>query len=1253
MKYKIFFLYICVLLNSIGFGIDATIWEPGYETFYRSSYNTTDTPIQTGTARRSSPILGSGLYKIPAALAETAFYNVGRKLPILDFGDGARYIFVRGVNDFYNNRNYVWAAKPDGLTIKGTPGSIPIGSRLNDWIENDGIDAIMQADGTLVKIIRDHQDINFQLLVGGSSALKCGPMWKRQEGRRSSSFDVELPLDSLVPEKDGPKTVILKFAIYNTVAVTKTFSITVNGEAAKITGTHTNGDGEKVITAEIPISYFLDNDNSLINPTTLSFSTAQSGSVYDFSEVYIHCQSTTEGYLLIDNPMTLEYDQNSVDQFVEERILIKVEPGFSGELKVKNANYAVDMTKMGYEQVLQISQDGAIHVEDSTEIRYFYFSKIVKDLTFSDEKVLREIDLSSYDYLAIAQENPNYFTRYDKDRPENDTVDAWDKRQDTVNDWMKNIYDSNLYNTCLTAVGSNEKTMSQVLTEEGHLPLIVKLENIVDVYGGGLVSPEPISSLMNQTTSYSINNLCLVGASSIDTRKHSQSGNSRPYYPQFLGIPGSLYFATQTGYIYTEDLYSRHGEVAVGRLLVYSDADLKAWIKKRIDFEPGDLINLVSGRDKGVDFGKEQEKNLGILPATLLRIGEDNLTRISDPEVMSSANLNDKWRLAIAVEEFSNPQDLNSKKVRDSTLSLYQGHGAIYSLSQGLAMNSPRLFQVGQELPLASNFMFMTCNSGIYFLNSYSSYKYSCLSTVLFNGITVTETSINDIGNNPDATKGAVNIIASVGLAGASWESKYSREVLTALRDNPDLTWGEAFNLKYSLTQGDTSRTYHFFGDPAMRVMKRNPRRVEVSQGQLFKDEMEVTHLDDRLKNLNVDYARVENSGIVNWMGSLQPLNEEFSGRVPLVGPINLSTIPNVTEFTEFKVRVTSTLDLGDAGTLPVFWAMSNKFKIDREAPRAGTFTYPMASENILDYNIDCKVQGVIDTLSPISYRFFLTSSTDSSKYAELETADPHCQFTIDNVPWLEQFQGTLMVECFAADIFGNGLNADGKAGQPVAAPRYFYYHKNDVDNKFDLTDSDNDGLPDAWEKYHFGDLKSFMGSDLNSEFGLTYREVYLSGKLPMNFTLKLKAGWNLISVPARLSDVPVERSRGEMRSTLDELKRRINTAFYFDAEHQQYKPLDLDSNISSSQGFWAFSSVDQAPFTFSGAKPHTNQTDYLSGWNLFGSNSHRLAPSSVDFSSVFEWDFGDYLELPSNSLIFPMKGYWIKNSTATTRSSN
>jgi len=1237
----------------MGFSIEATVWEPGSETFSRDSYHTTDAPIQTGKARRSSPILSSGLYRLPTDLEETEFYNVGRKLPVLNFGDGERYVFVRGINDFYNNRNYIWAAKPDGLTIAGTPGSIPIGSRLNDWIENDGIDAIMQAGGTLVKILRDHRDINVQTLIGSHSSMKEGPMWKTNGGRWSDNFQVKIPVDGLVPQIGENSIVKLKFAIYNTVD-NKTFSISVNGHADKIVGEHVDKDGEKIISADIPIAYFFDENSTLINPVVFNFETSATASVYDFAELYFDCEKSTDGYLLVDNPATLEYDDSNVDQFIEERLLIKVEPGFSGQLKVKSAIFAVDMTEMGNEKVIPIS-DGSITLESSPIVRYLYFTKAVKNITFSPEKELNEINLLDFDYLAIAQADPNYFTQYDKNRPaEAKNGGPWDCRDDTVTGCMQNIYNSNLYSTWETATGSNGKTMNQVLVEDGFLPKIVKLEDIVDVYGGGLVSPQPIISLMKQDSSESIKSLCLVGSSSLDTRKQSQSGRAYPFYPQFLGIPANLIFGPQIGYVYTDDFYSNNDRVAVGRLLVYSDSELAAWIQKRIDFKPGDLVNLVSGENVGFDFGREQERKLGILPATLLRVGEPVS---EDPSFMIPANLNTNWRLAIATSELSDPENPESEKVNNATLSIYQGHGGMYYLSSGSSVDE-KVFEVGQEVPQVSNFMFMTCNSGLYFLNSFNVGRLVNLSYMFFNGRQYNGSS-NDIGNNPNAEKGAVNIIASVGLASASWENSYTRLILLALRDNPDLTWGEAFNLKYNLSQGDTSRTYHLFGDPAMRVMKQNPRRIAISQDKLFKDELGVSSIDERLTNLNVDYAKVNSDGTFSWMGSLQPLNEDLRSRAPLVGPIDLSTIPNVTSDTRFKVRVTSDLDLGDAGNLPIFWAMSELFKIDRVAPNGtgGKFESPMYMENVVNYTIDCKVEDVVDDLSPItSYRFILETPYSNEIYAEIETSEPNTQFTIDLVSGLEQYQGLLKVDCYAADIWGNGLNSDGKAGKLVAT-QYFNYHVNDRDTNFDLTDSDNDGLPDAWEIYHFGDLTSVSGSDIYQGSNVTYRETYYSGKLPMSFTLKIKEGWNLISIPTRVSDVPVERAGGEFRSTLDEIRARIDSAYYYDSETQQYKPLDLSSNIQSSQGFWAFAFEDQKPLTFSGVSKLENQTDYQPGWNLFGSNSIQKVPNSTDLGPVFDWtyipDESGYIQLPSGSDIFPLKGYWIKNSSTTVQSSN
>ena len=696
-------------------------------------------------------------------------------------------------------------------------------------------------------------------------------------------------------------------------------------------------------------------------------------------------------------------------------------------------------------------------LESTTEDRILFFSVKADVITFDSEKILENIDLSLNDYVAIAQEDENYFN--------------------------SSLFGQGVYSSW-EASGMNAR-----LVEQGFSPSVVKLEDIVDVYGGGLISSQAIVKFLNANEQKNIDHVCLVGSSSVDPK-----GLEGGKYPSFLGIPAALYYGSQVGYIYTDDCYARNsvGDVtrAVGRLLVYTAKELEAWISKRLSFKPGDFINLVSGEDDELtSFASDQREKLGLVPASLILCGEDL------PQVKPS-NLDYVWHQSISENK--------------TNLSFYQGHGAMGYLS---SVNDKVLsVEPRTAVTSLSCFVLATCDAGRYFMhNQVADYSTGGLtvgarinlSYILQNGKKYVA-GLDSVAL-PSSSYGAVNLIASTGLAAEHWENRFTQVMLEALRDNSELTWGELLNQKYKLLQGDSSVSFHLFGDPGLGVFKSNPRRLTFS--------------------------------------------DEYFNTSSL--PLNLTGGSVGIRYNNYSLSSGSLIKTGSLG------------QVYRDTT--------MISLN-------------------------LGSGFEQEAYGQLD-------FSVGN------YQLPVIL----------GVSKRFKSSGGVGF----------------FVDSDNDGLDDNWERATFGSLTFSAGNQDSNASGLSDKEDFFKGLDAYSFNLKLKAGWNLISLPCRL-DPPTE----------DLLSNYINSAFFYDSKKECYQVLDLTQPFPEVIGFWAFSFEDRPDLEFKGSEPLDARLEFENGWNLFGSRLVQELPQASNLSQVFGWNpetIDYYPFLNSRDTIIPLNGYWIK----------
>jgi hypothetical protein len=158
------------------------------------------------------------------------------------------------------------------------------------------------------------------------------------------------------------------------------------------------------------------------------------------------------------------------------------------------------------------------------------------------------------------------------------------------------------------------------------------------------------------------------------------------------------------------------------------------------------------------------------------------------------------------------------------------------------------------------------------------------------------------------------------------------------------------------------------------------------------------------------------------------------------------------------------------------------------------------------------------------------------------------------------------------------------------------------------------------------------------------------------NFDLKLKTGWNLISLPVSPAD-------SSINSLLSSITGKYDAIYSYDTslnQYQSYIPGESSNSLSTlepGRGYWIYLNQD-AQISLRGSLL-TTSVSLKSGWNLAGFNSTQS--SSVDvalkslegkFSAVYGFDgksYMSYIPGDENGLktLEPGKGYWIYASEA------
>ncbi len=742
-------------------------------------YHTVNTPIQVGTASKSvKPIRSFGLYQLysdidsdsPIGTDETV-YNAGQPMNLLTIG-GIPTTFIRRIDDFYNNCNYLWKGNLQFYDRNGLRQdqqgyehpNLPIASQANGLVPNDGYNRIINSSGELTTKFSHHKNSAYHYNGGGSGAFGNSPMWyctdvskSLQDPSTESSYTLTIPtpgVKRLNPTDPNSlaRVVIAFYDRYNGKYTDRNMQIFINGRTDYINCTYT-GRGYQVYEGYFPMSWldssisgnvWDDNDTSNNKVEVKIKQGSGQDFLYDFTQIYIPTAKETDGsYLLAKTDPTIN------------RNMLKIADNFSGELKFTGAKYAIDITTFGSETlIVQDTETESLgfSINNAGIERAIYLTDAVEKIEFGQEKVLERFDLTNYENVVIAVEDQNYFTKYD-DAPEPDTTDgsvanAWQESLfgDVIAPWMIKSYSSNNYDVWKN-YRYNGKTMLELQNGSGIATQLLKFEDIVDVYGGGIYSPVGITNLLRENTD-SVKHVTIVGGTSVNYKKQLNTWRSKaveldptpngqfdadtpkriliehpPSIIVYAGVPTGWVYGSQLGTTGSDDIFAVDNpktfsdlsqlKRSVSRVVTFNDDDLRAWIDRRIDFKPSDNIGLwVGDNDDNLSFTHEQEKHRGKLPSVFLDINKDAQMGINpEPgEGIDNGKNNRNERSAAMCEMIYESFKLGYR------LHIYQGHGNWRYLSNNHILDATEGYYINNQYytsipdaPEPSCYIWATC----------------------------------------------------------------------------------------------------------------------------------------------------------------------------------------------------------------------------------------------------------------------------------------------------------------------------------------------------------------------------------------------------------------------------------------------------------------------------------------------------------------------------------------------------------------
>lgn len=400
------------------------------------------------------------------------------------------------------------------------------------------------------------------------------------------------------------------------------------------------------------------------------------------------------------------------------------------------ARYAVDITQFGEEHAVEGRED----VFALSAGHLYYFADRIAPPAFGPETAFSEPDLAGKDYVCIGRRD------------------------------------------MLPAL----EPLIQRKTADGLHPACVALEDVMNVYNGGMYGPNGVEALLARAKpAYAL----LAAGFNRDCRDRLKHREKEPQW--FPGIPAHLRQAEQL--TVTDDGYTLDFTVKVGRVPVNSQEALAAWAAKAARYEPPDTLVLLTGQNTKVDFSGYQRQYAGKVPSSLIEADG------RPPEEVR--------------------RDLFGLLQAGSRLAVYQGHAQSWELDKGLLDGSH-----AGTMPV-SCWLLATCN-GAYYHGDFEVY-------------------VRDWMGAP--TGGCVNAIASASVGEDDQQDQVVRRFVENIDMHPEDDWGgmmrylkknlplaeETMNdpntpafLKNSIAKDrKTIDAYSLLGDPALRVFA-SPRRA-------------------------------------------------------------------------------------------------------------------------------------------------------------------------------------------------------------------------------------------------------------------------------------------------------------------------------------------------------------------------------------------------------------------------------------------
>ncbi len=1254
---------------------------------------TTETPVQTGYARRSEPIAIAGLYNITEAIpfrdsegnldlsdvtevknsnAQTigfhkqgqnfSIYNAGVKLPLYKLGNNW-YTFVQPVDDFYTNRNYVWAGDLTIQNLASTPITLSNQTQETNWLGNNGYNAVVNANGEMTRIYKKDESLYLNLALSGAN----GTPWNGKKITTTQNYDIPLDTPKVNMNKNA-KLILSTYDSDNHSSELRTIEVKIND--THTINCHLNSIGQFLFEAEFPSAVLNRATNARITVTPLD-----GFKVYpDIFELYVPVleegEQDDEGYKL--EPAKVNTDlPNSEYGALPPHLNIKVAEEYSGTIRLYNANIAVNMgNKVGKESLIGSKNDSNIFTIPGTFKSIHVTSGPVRGssspLTFDEEKELRAVNTNQKDYVAIIPSDYNYFQqlRQTKLPGEDDfsdyTLAPWQNNSSYISSDLYKIWHELKDTTDIDEDGDTTEPKIQAVHEiAGVSPIYVTIEQIIDVYGGGIYGPHGIINFLNQNPH--LRNVLLVSSTSPDYKKNSPV----KYHVQTPGVPTGYFYSSQGGFTSSDDIYCNWNKLdkVIARLPVYTESDLTSWLKKRIDYKAPDTFSLLAGENEGASFSEKQLKHHG-----------DKLPTIMLDDVNEAITDDNSSTTPYTGADKMNGKIINSN-ITGITNSIYQGHGASEFLDNYKVLksidykddNNGESNNFGITKP--GCFVWATCNTGRFFMASYHNAKYSAYYAPLcyqyIAGKLASETGDN-ITAPGDHRKGAVNIIAASSLAGASWEANFANKIVHKISTDESITWGEVYEYAKKYTTYDqNNKMYHFFGDPSVQVRGEKPRSAKLGTNSSYKNSISLTLKGDWENNIPEAYLnRINISYHASESGDLDPiyvttLSDEQKAELINGGTELDIDISSVSELFNVTMKVYTKINPEDSGgTLndeQLLWS-KHTFNVDRTGPNSPLILRPTWDEarahsgvGIIDSQIYCEGSTAGDSGSEIAgYRFTLTSDK-TGKVFESNSIDsllaiPEYYFKAEDFP--EMNYGRYDLHFFAYDTLGNSS---------VTKTTIFWRNSASFDS-----DLDNDSISDMWEEIYFGSTELSSGGNQDSDGdGISDYDEFTNGTHPYEFDLDLQIGWNMISLPNEIDETKLHEMMSYVESisiytptnqTYDTVAKSTIDSIW-DSKGDVINQVNLDflkSKLQPLTGFWAFCvNIPVEPIKFSGIYSIKTVT-VKPGWNLVGPAARYLYNSKSTMQNANEWNHGaqDYAPLNNGDFLLPATGYWIFNST-------